>query len=198
MKFIYVELYFIFFIFSATIFQIKSTIPPWIDRSPIEYFTSSLLWMLSLSTLLIATQRSKKSWKLYFWLAAVAGLSFLAIDEIFAIHELTEKHGIANDDHLKIFQFIFAGIALYIVTRIEHPPTKTKISFIFGYVFHALYIFTDLGDGDYFRVPVVSLEQLRWAEEFFELFTLTLYCIGFVYLLINKQKMNELDKKYSK
>jgi hypothetical protein len=149
--------------------------------------------MLSLSSLLIAAQKSKNSWQLYFWLAATACLSFLAIDEIFSIHELTEKHGIANDDHLKLAQFIFAGVALYIVSRIEHPPTKTKFSFIAGYVFHALYIFSDLGDGDYFKVSVVSLEQLRWAEEFFELFTLAFYCIGFIYLIIEAQREKNLD-----
>ena len=42
------------YLLCATIFQVLSHIPPWKEDSPIEDFTGGILWMLSLTCLLIA------------------------------------------------------------------------------------------------------------------------------------------------
>ncbi len=47
-------LFFASYIVSATVFQLRSETPPWVDSSPIEYFTGGLLWMSSLISLLMA------------------------------------------------------------------------------------------------------------------------------------------------
>ena len=61
-------------IFIAVRFQILSGISPSNESSPLEFFTRGLLWMLSLTCLLIANRY--RSWKLAFWLAATVKRAF--------------------------------------------------------------------------------------------------------------------------
>lgn len=168
------------YVLSAAIFQAISPRPPWVDGSPIEYFTGSLLWMLSLVCLLSANKYSSSRWRSMFWLISCAALAALAIDEIFAFHERPEQLGYINDDHFKVVSWLAAAIVLFLILRMEAPSLIARCAIFTGYLFHSLYIFVEIGDGDYFRLPLVSRTILKWLEEFFELFFLASYLIGFI------------------
>jgi hypothetical protein len=174
-------LYFAAFVFSAVYFQTGSDTPPWKDGSPVEYFTAASLWMSSLICLLTAELFFGEPKRLLFWLAASAGLALLGIDEIFALHEKTAGI-VGDDDHIKVLQWFIAGGVIYYIARFEASTSRAKTMFIVGYVLHSIYLLTDIGDGDYFEMPFLSLAQLKTAEEYLELTTLTTYCFGLIFL----------------
>ena len=64
----------------------------------------------------------------------------------------------------------------------ERPGRLTSGALLLGYLFHCLYAGVEFGDGDYFRVPFLSLEALALAEEFFELLSLEAYLAAFLYI----------------
>ncbi len=165
----------------AAILQSRSDIAPWLEAAPIEHFTVGLLWMLSLVCLLIANQYLRSRWKLGFWLAACAALAVLAMDEIFSFHERTDAV-VGDDDYFKTVSWLLAGLVLYGICRMEAPPRRARRALGLGYVLHSLYIVADIGDGDYFQMPLVSIPRLRWSEEFLELFFLAAYLVGFILL----------------
>lgn len=177
-------LYFASYIASSAFFQLRSEVPPWVDGAPIEYFTGGILWMSSLIGLLMAGLLIGRGWRGWLWLGVSAGLAFLALDELFTFHEQTSKF-LGNDDHVKVLLWLFAGGVLYLVDRFDISSLKTKSAFIIGYVIHGLYLLSDVGDGDYFSIPLISMSQLRWTEEYLELFSLTAYCMGLILLYTN-------------
>jgi len=178
---LYIFLYFAVYILTATCIQMNSSIPPWQDHSPIESFTGTLLWMSSFTSLLIAATLQTKNWKSWFWFALSAILAFVAIDEIFALHEHTVQ-AVHDDDHLKAIQWTVTAGGIYVIHRIGASSLKARIAFLIGYIMNAFYVTVDFGDGDYFTMPFATLNQLQWAEEFLELFALTAYFIGFLSL----------------
>jgi len=72
-------------IYIAVWSQILSGASPSDESSPLEFFTRGLLWMLSLTCLLIANRH--RSWKLTFWLAGCAALAAHAIHARCKFHE---------------------------------------------------------------------------------------------------------------
>ncbi len=138
-------------IFIAVRFQILSGISPSNESSPLEFFTRGLLWMLSLTCLLIANRY--RSWKLVFWLAGCAALAALAIDERFEFHEQTGRRGWFDDDWFKIVSWAGAAVVLYLIVRMEQPSRFAIGAIILGYVFHTLYIIVEMGDGEFFTLP---------------------------------------------
>ncbi len=73
----------------------------------------------------------------------------------------------------------------------EEPSLTARRAIFTGYLFHSLYIVVELGDGEFFRIPFLSIRLLKWSEEFFELFFLASYLLAFV--LIHMSHSN--DKK---
>lgn len=73
----------------------------------------------------------------------------------------------------------------------EEPSLTARRAIFTGYLFHSLYILVELGDGEFFRIPFLSIHLLKWSEEFFELFFLASYLLAFV--LIHMSHSN--DKK---
>ena len=118
------------------------------------------------------------------WLAISAGLALLALDELFGFHERTGTL-IGDDDHLKVLQWFFAGAAIYWINRFERSSLRTTLFFVSGFILHGLYILTDVADGDYFDVSLLSRSQLKTSEEYLELLALTAYCMGFISLYAN-------------
>lgn len=169
--------YFLVFVVCAIFFQARSSVPPWKDGSPIEYFISSVLWMLSLTCLLIAMENLNAKGKTLFWLAASAALAVLAMDEIFAYHEHTEQL-LGDDDYFKIALVLMAGGVLYFISRLEATPWPVARVLLAGYLVQVLWILDDMGDGDFFRLPF-PIHVLWWAEEFLELLSMTIYLLGF-------------------
>ena len=136
---------------------------------------SSLISLLMADLLRIEGRRS------WLWLAVSAGLALLALDELFALHEQTSRL-VGDDDHIKVLQWFLAGGVIYLIDRFERSSSRTRIAFVIGYILHGFYVLSDIGDGDYFRISYASMSQLRWAEEYLELFALTAYCVVFIFL----------------
>jgi hypothetical protein len=160
----------------AIVAQAISSIPPSEEGSPIETFTTGLLWMLSFVALLSAFHASSRPRDMWFWLASSAGLAALAIDEAIGVHERTEPAGL-NDDFVKVILWLGTPLLLRFVARMDGRPFVARI-FAVGYLVHTLYLVVELGDGEFFTLPP-SPETLKWSEEIFELLFLTLYMAGF-------------------
>jgi hypothetical protein len=182
--------YILVFILCALIFQIKSSVPPWKDASPIEYFISSLLWMLSLTCLQIATENLSAKGRALFWLAACGALAILAMDEIFAYHEHTEQL-LGDDDYFKIALVLMAGGVLYFLCWLEAAPSLVGRILLAGYLVQILWILDDMGDGDFFRLPF-PIHVLWWAEEILELLSMAIYLLGFQALLAHIRRRQQL------
>jgi len=121
------------YILSAVWFQLNSDIPPWKDRSPIEYFEAGVLLMSSLVFFSIgymhlqySKSKSIKIWKMVLFSCIAIALSVLAADELFQLHERTAAVGETNDP-IQILQFIVAGIGLYFIAKIEKASKDTMI-----------------------------------------------------------------------
>ncbi len=172
-------------IFIAVWFQILSGICPSNESGPLEFFTQGLLWMLSLTCLLTANRH--RSWKLAFWLAGCAALAALAIDERFEFHEQTSRRGWFDDDWFKIVSWGCAAWVLYTIVRMERPSRFAIGAIIVGYVFHTVYIFVEMGDGEFFTLPF-ERKSLRWVEEIAELFFLSTYLMAFLIMLTSSRR----------
>ena len=175
-------------IYIAVWSQILSGASPSDESSPLEFFTRGLLWMLSLTCLLIANRH--RSWKLAFWLAGCAALAALAIDERFEFHEQTGRRGWFDDDWFKIVGWGCAAAVLYTIVRIERPSRFALGAIIVGYVFHTIYIFVEMGDGEFFKLPF-ERNALAWWEEISELLFLCSYLVGFVLVHLEGCKLEE-------
>ena len=168
------------FVLSALLAQLTSDIEPWVDRSPIEYFTGGLLWMLSVLCLLLALSPSQSQRSLVFWLAGCVVLSILAIDEAMAGHEWVERHWYINDDYPKIVLWLLTLKILHTIYGKASPYLILKHIFVFGYIFHSLYILFEISDGEFYDVSeVLDKHQAKWGEELCELFFLSAYWLGF-------------------
>lgn len=166
----------------AAFFQSRGTVPMWSDMAPIEFFTSSLLWVLSFVCLLTSTKHEWFTGRFLFWAVSSAGLALLAMDERFAQHERTAEL-VGDDDYFKIAAWIAAGVALYVVCRLERPRRSLMIILGVGYALHLMYLLVDLGDGEIFRIPYFETTTLRRSEEVFELLFLSSYLFAFVAFL---------------
>lgn len=89
---------------------------------------------------------------------------------------------VRDDDHIKVAAWVAAAIALSVLRRVERLPRLSAGLLGLGYFFQSMYTLVDIGDGDYFRLPWFSNFTLFWAEELFELFSLTSYMLGFLFL----------------
>ena len=168
------------FVLSALFAQLTSDIGPWVDRSPIEYFTGGLLWMLSMLCLLNALSLPQGDRSLIFWLAGCVVLSILAIDEGMGGHEWVEKQWYINDDFLKIALWILTLKILYTIYGKASPYLILKYIFVFGYIFQSLYILFEISDGEFYDVSeILDKYQAKWGEELCELFFLSAYWLGF-------------------
>lgn len=166
----------------AIVLQLLSGKHPSVEGSPIDNFTSALLWMTSLVCLLIAGQLLEQRLRALMWLFLCAVFAFLAIDEMYAFHELSE-HVVGDDDHIKLLQWVLTGVALVVIGRAERIPSAVRRILAVGYGIHGVYILVDLGDGGYFRIPYVSLSKLQWVEELLEISAMSFYFAGFLLLL---------------
>lgn len=180
------------FVSFALIGQAVSSIPAWEEGSPIEFFTSGLLWMLSLVSLLSAFQALPRARQSFFWFALSAALAVLAIDEALGVHERSEPYGV-NDDFVKIAMWIVVPFVLARVVRLG-GNRMVRNAFITGYVLHTLYLLVEVGDGEFFQLPV-STDRLKVAEEIFELLFLACYMFGFAvrYLAVVREDRARMD-----
>ncbi len=174
------------FIISAWILQARSPIDPWNAGAPIESFTAALLWMLSLISLLLASRsflRSKAS--MIFWTSGSAALAALALDEVWEFHERSSQL-VGDDDPAKIISWIASACVLFWIGSRETGSPAARRALLTGFVLQTFWMFVELGDGDLFRLPLMSLPALRTAEELFELLFLASFLLAFLLILDDK------------
>jgi len=157
------------YITCALILQVTSDLPPWKAQAPVEFFTMGLLWMLCLVSLSNAYRSSRSRLRMFFWLVSCVALAALAVDEILEFHE-TKALILGEDDPFKVIIWLIGGAALYWICSRKDAPSRTRRACIVGYLIHSLYILVELGDGNYFELPILSKSTLTWLEEIFELF----------------------------
>ena len=114
----------------------------------------------------------------FLWLAISAAAGALAIDEVFEFHENTRKI-VGDDDYIKMLFWFLTGIGSYILYQVERPARKIVLIFLTGYMIHTLYLIADLGDGEFFTLPL-PMDVLHWVEEILELLFLQTYLAGFL------------------
>jgi len=142
----------------------------------VDVFNGSVLWMASMISLLIAVNRYPDANRFLLWLFVSAAVGFLAIDEMFEIHEQT-KYIIGEDDYVKFTMLLVALAAMVVLYRTERPSRQVVQLFCVGLLFHVSYLFVDFGDGDFFILPI-ALYKLYWAEEAFEMLGVQTYFAG--------------------
>lgn len=145
-------LFYVVYIISTILLQIRSELPPYKGGGPTDQMNGALIWMSSITALLIATVRAQSWPKFLLWLGVAAAGGAVAIDEVFEFHERT-RHTLGDDDYLKIGMLVAAFVGAFILYRVEQPSKIVVRAFVAGLVAHTLYILTDMGDGDYFMLP---------------------------------------------
>jgi hypothetical protein len=186
-------LFFVVYTTCAVLLQIRSGELPSKSAAAVDMFTGGLFWVMSIVGILMAAIRSKTIMKAVIWLGVSAGCGALAIDEIFEFHEAT-RHVVGDDDYIKIATLPIALIGLYILYRIEKPTQRVIAFFLVGLGFHVLYIVSDMGDGDFFQLPIPEI-ILLWTEEMLELLALQSYLTGFLlhYTIISNSCTSSKD-----
>ncbi|MAM63870.1 MAG: hypothetical protein CMH11_20485 [Maritimibacter sp.] len=138
-----------------------------------DRLNGSLLWVTSAMALFNATLRSARPMAFMIWLLASATIGVVAIDELFMLHEKAiEITG--DDDHPKILLIACAGVGIYILSKIERLHTSAQALLWCGFFAHFCYLLADMGDGDYFDLPLGRV-TLTWIEEYLELTSTALY-----------------------
>ncbi len=171
------------FIAAAITTQIYSGIHPTMDHSPLDFFTGGALWMVSALCLVKAARATRNIVHSLFWLAGCAALSMLAIDEFIGLHEATESV-VGDDDHIKVVMWACTPVALALIVKVAKAPREIAMFFVLGFAIHTGYLAVDVGDGDYFTLPL-PLETLQWTEDIFELLFVSSYLFTFLLMAGN-------------
>lgn len=136
--------------------------------------------MLSLLWLQLAFSPHQKNLAPFYWLTGCVALAVLAIDEAMAGHEWVEANWRLNDDYPKIALWLLTPKILSIAYNKIKPFSTIRYVFIVGYIFHSLYIFFEVSDGEFYDISaILDKVQARWGEEFCELFFLSAYWLGY-------------------
>ena len=147
-----------------------------------DYFTSILLWFLSLASFSLGARPQNLYWRRLFWFAASLGMAILAMDEILEIHERTSRGYGVNDDYYKVFLWMCAGIAIVILVKMEKPASNIIRMLAFGYFLNSVYMVVELADELGFEYSRGFTDFLRYTEEELEMLFLMTYLVAFVYL----------------
>jgi len=171
-------LYFLLFLASGVVFQISSGKPPEISGR-LDSFTSSIIWAGSIMSFLIAVEKMHIPRKFLFWCVVSAAFGVVAIDEIAELHEKTlEIFG--EDDYIKILMWLSGAVGIFLIYKIDKPIKIAMICLIIGYLCQTGWIITDMGDGDFFTLPIPR-SILLWQEEIFEVLAMEWFLVGFLF-----------------
>ena len=171
-------LFYVVYLICAVLLQIRSDEPPNTPGSVFDILTGSILWVISIASLLFASLRFSSKPTFFLWLLISVAAGALAIDEVFEFHEMT-KHVVGDDDYIKILFWFLTAIGSYILYALEEPARKIVLVFVTGYLIHTLYLVAELGDGEFFTLPV-PMDVLHWVEEILEMLFLQTYLVGFL------------------
>ena len=178
------------FVISALIAQSRSLIPASEEGSPIEAFTSGLLWIIAMFGLMRTAEALRTRNHLVFWLVFTAGIGALAVDEIAGLHESTEPS--FNDDWVKVVLWLATPVVLWFIARIETATLTSKVAMVVGYVFHTAYLVVETGDGEVFSIGIAA-ENLKTSEEIFELLFLSFYAFALWSLALKQPRTADSD-----
>ncbi len=173
-------LFFTVFMICAIILQIRDGELSPSYASVFDLFCGGLLWIASFIALLVAADRVAFPVKFTMWLTVSALAGALAIDELFEFHERSSEV-IGDDDYIKALIWLFAGVGLYTIYRLENPPIFVRRLFIVGFIVQTAYLLVDAGDGDFYVLPVPK-GIATWTEEILELLFVQCYLAGLVLL----------------
>jgi hypothetical protein len=171
-------LFFSVFMICAGLLQLRSGLAPQKSSAVIDHFNGALLWFTSFMALLIAATRPRPDLKFLFWLGVCAGFSALAIDEVFEFHERT-RHALGDDDYIKMLAWAAAFVGVFMIYRVAKPARMVMQALVIGLGFTTLWLLSDLGDGDFFTIPI-PLATLFWLEEYFELLASQFYLTALI------------------
>jgi|GEM_PF-5072674 len=180
-------IFFAVYILGAVLFQHVSKIPPWEDGSPVDILTGSMIWVVSVISLLMAAINLDRAGLSMIWLAGSAALGLVALDELFGLHEHAAK--IRDDDDPKILMAIGAGIALFVLVRVQRVRGLPLSLLIAGFFLQCLYLLSDLGDGDFFDVRFGHPDVLRVVEECLEFSAMACYLAAFMLILLGSVRL---------
>lgn len=164
---------------AATVFQIRSGGIVWDEGSPLDIMHGSILWAASSMALLIAVLRLAKPRLAVLWLLGAAAIGVVALDELFMLHEHSVKIT-GDDDHPKMALIASAGFGIWFLNRVERLRGIVLGLLIAGFLAHISYLVMDMGDGDYFQVPLPNHVH-RTFEEYFEMLASSLYFSAFFF-----------------
>lgn len=181
-------LFYVAYLACTIAIQVVKEIPPSKGGGPTDQMNGALIWMISITALLIAAWRVHSVPKFLLWLGVSAAAGLVAVDEVFELHEKT-RHTFGEDDYVKNLTIPAALAGMYILYRVEQPSSIVIKTFLFGFLFHVLYILTDMGDGDYFTLPIARM-QLLWTEEILEIIANQGYLAGMLlhFTIISRPK----------
>ena len=133
----------------AIYLQVKTYHPVSKQGSAFDVLTGTILMIMSVVAILIATQRSGNLTKLLLWLGVSAVAGALAIDEWFEFHEKTRHTSgsilaFGDDDYVKIALWVCAGIGIFVLHKIENLQKAILATFLVGYFFQSVYIVFDI------------------------------------------------------
>lgn len=151
------------------------------DGAVFERFVAGVLWVTCVVCLLIA--RARRAWIRAVWVAVALGFATLALDELLMWHEqAADAMELGTNDHLQVLQLGVAAAGLLGLDWLERLPTASRWRLAGGFGLHVLWILTEVGDGDYFRIPVEPVEVLWVAGEYLEFGALIFYLLGLMAL----------------
>ena len=166
----------------AVFLQVRSGESPGASGSVIDVFNAGLLWMVSILAVVMASVRTHQRAAFLAWVAASAAAAGLAIDEVFEYHERTVRV-VGDDDWSKILMLGGAVVAVAVLWRLESLPRGAKISLLCGIALQTAYLVTDLGDGEFFQLPIAE-PVLKWVEEILELLAMQAYLVAIVLIVV--------------
>ncbi|MFC1660546.1 hypothetical protein ACFL3S_03630 [Gemmatimonadota bacterium] len=175
-------LWYVVFLACAIRLQVRSGELPSYGGGVFDIFTSTVLWLGSITAILIAATRHRSLMRFVTWLGASAAAGALAIDEVFEFHEET-RFIIGDDDYIKILMWLAAGMGMALLYRLERPARAVVAVFLLGFLFHTLYMVVDMGDGDFYLLPL-SINVSVWAEELLEILSNLAYLTGLLLFLM--------------
>jgi len=155
------------FLISAVLLQIAEHEPPTKSGTVVDQFNSTLLWVASVLALVIATERPRPVWKVAFWLGATATFAALAIDEVYEFHEET-RLSLGEDDYAKMLFWLAGVFGAFLICRVARPTREVVGALVLAVACQSLWLLADMGDGDFFTLPIPR-PNLLWSEELLEI-----------------------------
>ena len=173
---LYLLIFLVPYFAATTVFQLRWDQPVHTEGSPFDRMNGGLLWLASVMALMNAVLRGEDLRRSALWLLGTAAIAVVALDELFALHEYSERVT-GDDDHPKLVLLLCACVAVYVLNKLEKLHHIALLLIIGGLSAHFVYLFVEFGDGDFFELPL-SKVTLRWIEEYMELTASGFYFSG--------------------